>query len=155
MKTFLIATGGIRPGLVKPLELAVDGLLELVEEQAGVEALGGVWVFPTMARPIELPQRRDAVVQVKGNTVKASIATPKVRVSASVDVVGCEEDDEALILVMAHAFLEKHFLQQIVDRYRNDEEPDEREEMLSAMESLEDQVEQLQAEVCRLRKNGS
>jgi hypothetical protein len=143
------------PDSSNPLELAVDGLLELVEEQAGVEALGGVWVFPTMPRPIELPQRRDAVVQVKGNTLKASTAAPKVRVSTRVNVVGCEEDDEGLIMAMAMALLEEHAIQRIVDRYRDDEEPDEREELLSAMESLEDQVERLEAEVRRLRKKGS
>ena len=151
MKTFLIATGGIRPGLVKPLELAVDGLLEIADEQ-DFEALGGLWVFPAMPRPIELPQRRDAVVQVKGNTLKATTATPKVRVSARVNVVGCEEDDEGLIMAMATALLSEHYLQRIVDDY-SDEEPDEREELLSAMEDLQEQVEQLEAEVRRLRKS--
>jgi hypothetical protein len=153
VKTYLIATGGIRPGLVKPLELAVGGLLE-IEDQDGVEALRGLWIFPTMPRPIELPQRRDARVEVKGCSMKASTATPRARVSTRVNVVGCQDDDEGLIMAMATALLSEHYLQKIVDDY-SDEEPDEREELLSAMESLEDQVERLEAEVRRLRKKGS
>lgn len=147
MRTFLIATGGIRPGLVKPLELALNGLLE-IEEQDGVEALRGLWIFPTMPRPIELPQRRDAVVQVKGNTLKATTKAPKVRVSTRVNVVGCEEDDETMILLMHNAMLDEFYGARIVD------EPDEREDVLAAMENLQGQVERLEAEVRRLRKKG-
>lgn len=145
MRTFLIATGGIRPGLVKPLELALNGLLE-IEEQDGVEALRGLWIFPTIPRPIELPQRRDAVVQVKGNTLKATTKAPKVRVSTRVNVVGCEEDDETMILLMHNAMLDEFYGARIVD------EPDEREDVLAAMENLQGQVERLEAEVRRLRK---
>jgi hypothetical protein len=66
MNTFLVALGGIRVGKIRPRELATQGLLEGIAKQAGVEALGGVWVFPTMPRPIEPRRRKDCVIMVNG-----------------------------------------------------------------------------------------
>jgi hypothetical protein len=86
VKTFLIATGGIRAGKIVPLEMAVDGLLELVEEQAGAEALRGLWVFPTMPRPIARPQRRDVVIEVSG--VRASLTATSENVAAGIPTAG-------------------------------------------------------------------
>lgn len=153
MRTFLIATGGIRAGKVVPLELATDGLLE-VPAEPNFEALGGVWVFPTQPRPIEIPQRRDALVRVKGITLKASTAAPQVRVHARVNVVGCQDDDEALIMCMAHAALEEYYLQRIVDIYSG-EEPEDRDILICALEELEDHVDELQSEIRRLRSKGA
>ncbi len=153
MKTFIIATGGIRAGKLVPLELAVDGLLTIPDEQPNFEALGGVWVFPTMPRPIELPQRRDAVVEVKGCRMKASTAKPTVKVSTSINVVGCRDDDELAIYMMAQAFMEELAMESIVDRYA-DEDPDENEMLRRDLEDLHEQVEVLQAEIQRLRRNG-
>jgi hypothetical protein len=153
VKTFIIATGGIRAGKLVPLELAVDGLLTIPDEQPNFEALGGVWVFPTMPRPIELPQRRDAVVEVKGCRMKASAATPAVKVSTSINVVGCRDDDELEILMLAQAFMEELAMESIVDRYA-DEEPDENETLRRDLEDLHEQVETLQAEIKRLRRHG-
>jgi hypothetical protein len=153
VKTFIIATGGIRAGKLVPLELAVDGLLTVPDEQPNFEALGGVWVFPTMPRPIALPQRRDAVVEVKGCRMKASTATPAVKVSTSFCVVGCRDDDELEILMLAQAFMEELAMESIVDRYA-DEEPDENETLRRDLEDLHEQVETLQAEIKRLRRHG-
>jgi hypothetical protein len=153
VKTFIIATGGIRAGKLVPLELAVDGLLTIPDEQPNFEALGGVWVFPTMPRPIELPQRRDAVVEVKGCRMKASTAKPTVKVSTSINVVGCRDDDELAIYMMAQAFMEELAMESIVDRYA-DEDPDENEMLRRDLEDLHEQVEVLQAEIQRLRRNG-
>jgi hypothetical protein len=153
VKTFIIATGGIRAGKLVPLELAVDGLLTIPDEQSNFEALGGVWVFPTMPRPIELPQRRDAVVEVKGCRMKASTAKPTVKVSTSINVVGCRDDDELAIYMMAQAFMEELAMESIVDRYA-DEDPDENEMLRRDLEDLHEQVEVLQAEIQRLRRNG-
>lgn len=66
MNTLLIALGGIRVGKILPRELATQGLLEGIAKEAGVEALGGVWVFPTMPRPIEPRRRKDCVIMVDG-----------------------------------------------------------------------------------------
>jgi hypothetical protein len=157
VKTFIIATGGIRAGKLVPLELAVDGLLTIPDEQPNFEALGGVWVFPTMPRPIALPQRRDAVVEVKGCRMKASTAKPTVKVSTSINVVGCREENELEILMLAQVALEEFLLDEIVENYA-DEAPFagvSNQELLSReLEDLRDEVASLQAEVKRLRRHG-
>jgi hypothetical protein len=80
MNTFLVALGGIRVGKIRPRELATQGLLEGIAKQAGVEALGGVWVFPTMPRPIEPRRRKDCVIRVNG--CRASVSATRDNIAA-------------------------------------------------------------------------
>ncbi len=90
MNTLLVALGGIRVGKIRPRELATQGLLEGIAKQAGVEALGGVWVFPTMPRPIEPRRRKDCVIMVDG--CHASLSTTAGNVGAAMPTT--EELDE-------------------------------------------------------------
>lgn len=97
MKTFLIATGGIRVGQVVPLELATDGLLELAAApEDNAEVLGGVFVVPHFPR-VTLPRRKDAVVEVTG--VRAVLTCTAENVAAGLPTMeDLDRDDDLAFL---------------------------------------------------------
>ena len=103
MRTFLIAMGGIRVGTIRPLELGADGLLEVADKPA-LPSLG-YWAIPCLPRPCITPKKKakSVSVQVKGATLKATCAQPKVKFSCTFDVVGCQEEDERETYLMAQA----------------------------------------------------
>ena len=100
MNTLLVALGGIRVGKIIPRELATQGLLEGIAKQAGVEALGGVWVFPALPKPIEPRRRKDCVIMVDG--CRASLSATAGNVAAGMPTT--EELDDLDDIAYAEDF---------------------------------------------------
>jgi len=138
MKTFLIALGGIRVGTIRPLELGLDGLLE-VADPPPLPSLG-YWAIPCLPRPNITPKRKSKSVSVavKGCTLKTSCAQPEVKFSMSFDVIGCEEENELEVYLMAQAAFGMLF----------EDDPDSRD---SQIRSLEKNVRELRAQNIRLQ----
>ena len=134
MRTFLIALGGIRVGAIRPLEVATDGLLEVADTPA-LPSLG-YWAIPCLPRPCITPKRKpkNVSVEIKGCTLKASCAQPKVKFSCSFDVVGCSEENELETYLMAEAAFKMLF----------EDDPDPKDLRIRALErdvkALRDQL---------------
>lgn len=62
-------------------------------------------------------QHISTALEAQGNTTNLSANRVKPSVSTSFEIVGCEEDDEAAIRMLAQAALEEFYLQNIVDAY--------------------------------------
>jgi hypothetical protein len=123
-----IALNGLRIG-ADPLEIAVQGLLMEPEPTPAIfEPVGGFYLVPVMPphRWIETKKtkRRDVSVMVEGCTLRTSVdqvdagevvegcqatfsvAVPDVRASCTIFVVGCEEENELEVYLMAQAAME-------------------------------------------------
>ena len=139
MKTFLIALGGIRVGTIRPLELGTDGLLEVVDKP-DLPGGFGYYAIPCLPRPNITPKRKSKSVSVavKGCTLKTSCAQPEVKFSMSFDVIGCEEENELEVYLMAQAAFGMLF----------EDDPDSRD---SQIRSLEKNVRELRAQNIRLQ----
>jgi hypothetical protein len=105
MRTFLIAMGGIRVGTIRPLELGTDGLLE-VADPPPLPSLG-YWAIPCLPRPNITP-KKDCVIQLEtGCSLSVKTASPKVRISSSFEIVGCVEENDLDVFLMAlHCYKE-------------------------------------------------
>ena len=138
MRTFLIALGGIRVGAIRPLELGADGLLEVADTPA-LPSLG-YWAIPCLPRPCITPKRKpkNVSVEIKGCTLKASCAQPKVKFSCSFDVVGCSEENELETYLMAQAAFKMLF----------EDDPDPKDLRIRA---LEKDAQELRGQNIRLR----
>jgi hypothetical protein len=105
MKTLLIAMGGIRVGAIRPLELATDGLLEVLEKP-DLPGGFGCWAIPCLPHP-NIKPKKNCVIQLEtGCRLSAKSASPKVRISSSFDDVGCQGDDDLEVYLMAIASYE-------------------------------------------------
>lgn len=105
MKTFLIAMGGIRVGAIRPLELATDGLLEVADTPA-LPSLG-YWAIPCLPRPCITPKKNCTIQIETGCSLSVKTASPKVRISSSFEIVGCQEENELEVFLMAlHCYQE-------------------------------------------------
>jgi len=62
-------------------------------------------------------QHISTTLEAQGNTTNLSANRVKPRVSTSFEIVGCEEDDEAAIRMLAQAALEEMILQNMIDEY--------------------------------------
>jgi hypothetical protein len=62
-------------------------------------------------------QHISTALQATGNITNLSANRIKPSISTSFEIVGCEEDDEAAIRMLAQAALEEFYLQSIVDSY--------------------------------------
>jgi hypothetical protein len=62
-------------------------------------------------------QHISTALMAQGNTTNLSANRIKPSISTSFEIVGCEEDDEAAIRMLAQAALEEFYLQNIVDSY--------------------------------------
>lgn len=62
-------------------------------------------------------QHISTALQATGNITNLSANRIKPSISTSFEIVGCEEDDEAAIRMLAQAALEEFYLQNIVDAY--------------------------------------
>ena len=105
MRTFLIAMGGIRVGAIRPLELGTDGLLEVVDKP-DLPGGFGYWAVPCLPHPSISPKKNCTIQLETGCRLSAKTAAPKVRISSSFDVVGCQEENELEIYLMAIAAME-------------------------------------------------
>ena len=104
MKTFLIAMGGIRVGTIRPLELGTDGLLEVADTPA-LPSLG-YWAIPCLPRPCITPKKNCTIQLETGCSLSVKTASPKVRISSSFEIVGCQEENELEVYLMAVASYE-------------------------------------------------
>ena len=126
ISTLSIALNGLRIG-ADPLEIAVQGfLMEPEPTPAPFEPVGGFYLVPVWPRhePVKRQNRkqtRDVSVMVQGCTLRTSVdevdagevvagceatfsvAVPDVRASCRIFVVGCEEENELEVYLMAQA----------------------------------------------------
>jgi len=125
INTLSIALNGLRIG-ADPLEISVQGfLVEPEPTPAPFEPVGGFYLVPVWPRhePIKPQKRknRDVSVMVQGCTLRTSVdevdagavvagceatfsvAVPDVRASCTIFVVGCEEENELEVYLMAQA----------------------------------------------------
>jgi hypothetical protein len=123
--TLSIALNRLRTG-ADPLEIAVQGfLMEPEPTPAPFDPVGGFYLIPVMPphKWIETKKikRRDVSVMVDGCTIRTSVddvdagevvagceatfsvAVPDVRASCTIFVVGCEEENELEVYLMAQA----------------------------------------------------
>jgi hypothetical protein len=92
-------------------KLATDGVE--VKISASVQAQGN----RAAAQAATPSQHISTALMAQGNTTNLSANRVKPSVSTSFEIVGCEEDDEAAIRMLAQAALEEFYLQNIVDAY--------------------------------------
>ena len=106
MKTFLIALGGIRVGAIRPLELGTDGLLEVVDKP-DLPGGFGYWAVPCLPQP-NIKPKKDCIIQLEsGCSLSAKTASPKIRIHSSFEIVGCQEENELEVFLMAlHCYQE-------------------------------------------------
>lgn len=126
INTISIALNGLRIG-ADPLEISVQGFLVQPEPTpAPFEPVGGFYLVPVWPRhePVKRQSRkknRDVSVMVEGCTLRTSVdeidagevvegceatfsvAVPDVRASCTIFVVGCEEENELEVYLMAQA----------------------------------------------------
>ena len=131
ISTLSIALNGLRIG-ADPLEIAVQGFLMEPEPTPIIEPTGGFFLVPVWPRhePVKPQKRKNRDVcievagctlrtsasdveagevcriEVQGCTLSATCAEPKVRFSMSFAVVGCEEENELEVYLMAQAAME-------------------------------------------------
>ncbi len=105
MKTFLIAMGGVRVGTIRPLELATDGLLEVVDKP-DLPGGFGYYAIPCLPRPCITPKKNCTIQIETGCSLSVKTASPKVRISSSFEIVGCQEENELEVYLMAVASYE-------------------------------------------------
>ena len=105
MRTFLIAMGGVRVGTIRPLELGTDGLLEVVDKP-DLPGGFGYYAIPVLPYPSIKP-KKDCVIQLEtGCSLSAKTASPKIRIHSSFEIVGCQEENELEVYLMAIAAME-------------------------------------------------
>jgi hypothetical protein len=127
ISTLSIALNGLRIG-ADPLEIAVQGFLMEPEPTPIIEPTGGFFLVPVWPQhkwiETKKKSRRDVSVMVQGCTLRASVdsvdagevvagceatfsvGTPRVRISSVFEVVGCEEENELEVYLMAQAAME-------------------------------------------------
>ena len=127
INTLSIALNGLRIG-ADPLEIAVQGFLMEPEPTPIIEPTGGFFLVPVWPRhePVKPQKRktRDVSVEVRGCTLRAlvddvdagevcngntatfSVGAPRVRISSTFHVIGCEEENELEVYLMAQAAME-------------------------------------------------
>lgn len=130
INTLSIALNGLRIG-ADPLEIAVQGLLMEPEPTPAIfEPVGGFYLVPVMPPhkwiTPKKKSRRDVSIEVQGCTLRTSVdsvdagevvagcearfsvGTPSISISTSFEIVGCAEEDELEIFLMAlHAYQEQ------------------------------------------------
>ena len=142
ISTLSIALNGLRIG-ADPLEIAVQGfLMEPEPTPAPFEPVGGFYLVPVWPRhePIK-PQKkknRDVSVEVRGCTLSATCAEPEIKFSCSIDIVGCEEENELETYLMAQAAFKMLF----------EDDPDPKDLRIRA---LEKDAQELRGQNIRLR----
>ena len=129
ISTLSIALNGLRIG-ADPLEIAVQGFLMEPEPAPAIfEPVGGFYLVPVMPphKWIETKKtkRRDVSIEVQGCTLRTSVdsvdagevvagcearfsvGTPSISISSSFEVVGCVEENELEVFLMAlHCYQE-------------------------------------------------
>ncbi len=124
ISTLSIALNGLRIG-ADPLEIAVQGfLVEPEPAPAPFEPVGGFYLVPVWPRhePVKRQNRkknRDVSVMVEGCTLRTSVdqvdagevvegcqatfsvGSPRISISSSFEVVGCAEENELEVFLMA------------------------------------------------------
>ena len=127
ISTLSIALNGLRIG-ADPLEIAVQGFLMEPEPTPIIEPTGGFFLVPVWPQhkwiETKKKSRRDVSVMVQGCTLRASVdsvdagevvagceatfsvGTPRVRISSTFHVIGCEEENELEVYLMAQAAME-------------------------------------------------
>jgi hypothetical protein len=93
------------------LELSTSGVEVTIS--ASVQAQGN----RAAAQAGTPSQHISTALMAQGNTTNLSANRIKPSISTSFEIVGCEEDDEAAIRMLAQAALEEFYLQNIVDSY--------------------------------------
>jgi hypothetical protein len=140
LTSLLIATQGLLPSPT-PLSIGTQGLLQIdsgppppppIEIKRGVvgklkvgeaqvqisSAVGVVGARASSAiRPVALSI--SAQVPVTGMAVDISANRIKPQISTSFEIVGCREENELEILMLAQAALEEFYLDDIVKRYND------------------------------------
>ena len=127
ISTLSIALNGLRIG-ADTLEIGVQGFLVQPEPTPIIEPTGGFFLVPVWPQhkwiTTKKKSRRDVSVMVEGCTLRASVddvnagevvagceatfsvGTPRVRISSVFEVVGCEEENELEVYLMAQAAME-------------------------------------------------
>ena len=127
ISTLSIALNGLRLG-ADTLEIGVQGFLVQPEPTPIIEPTGGFFLVPVWPRhewiTTKKKKTRDVSVMVEGCTLRASVddvdagevcngntatfsvGTPRVRISSVFEVVGCEEENELEVYLMAQAAME-------------------------------------------------
>ena len=128
INTLSIALNGLRIG-ADTLEIGVQGFLAQPEPTPAIfEPVGGFYLVPVMPPhkwiTPKKKSRRDVSVMVEGctlrtsvddvdagevcngNTASFSVGSPRVRISSVFEVVGCEEENELEVYLMAQAAME-------------------------------------------------
>ena len=127
ISTLSIALNGLRLG-ADTLEIGVQGFLMQPEPTPIIEPTGGFFLVPVWPQhkwiTPKKKSRRDVSVMVEGCTLRASVdsvdagevvagceatfsvGTPRVRISSVFEVVGCEEENELEVYLMAQAAME-------------------------------------------------
>ena len=124
INTISIALNGLRIG-ADPLEIAVQGfLMEPEPAPAPFEPVGGFYLVPVWPRhePVKRQNRkktRDVSIEVQGCTLRTSasdvdagevvagceatfsVGSPRISISSSFEVVGCVEENELEVFLMA------------------------------------------------------
>jgi len=128
ISTLSIALNGLRIG-ADTLEIGVQGFLMQPEPTPIIEPTGGFYLVPVWPQhkwiETKKTKRRDVSIEVQGCTLRTSVdsvdagevvagcearfsvGTPSISISTSFEIVGCAEEDELEIFLMAlHCYQE-------------------------------------------------
>jgi hypothetical protein len=108
-----------RQRVVVEIKRGVVGKLKVGEAQVVVSAsvpVDGVAASPNAG---QIALSISAQVPVTGMATNISANRIKPHISTSFEIVGCREENELEILMLAHAALEEFYLDEIVNRYKD------------------------------------
>ena len=100
MRSLLIATNGLLGANQPCIAIATEGLLDAPDEPP-IYMAGGAFIVPCFERHKWIQPRKDVCVEVEGCSMAITAGDPELSISCVIDVVGCQEEDERDIFILA------------------------------------------------------
>ena len=100
MRTLLIATNGLLGANAPCIAIATQGLLDAPDEPP-IYTAGGAFIVPCFERHKWIQPRKDVCVEVEGCSMAITAGDPELSISCVVEIVGCQEEDERDIFILA------------------------------------------------------
>ena len=100
MRSLLIATNGLLGANQPCIAIATEGLLDAPDEPP-IYTAGGAFIVPCFERHKWIQPRKDVCVEVEGCSMAITAGDPELSISCVVEIVGCQEEDERDIFILA------------------------------------------------------
>ena len=100
MRSLLIATNGLLGANQPCIAIATEGLLD-APDVPPIYTAGGAFIVPCFERHKWIQPRKDVCVEVQGCSMAITAGDPELSISCVVEIVGCQEEDERDIFILA------------------------------------------------------